>query len=141
METEELRIGICSSTSVFHGKPAWLMAEGPVIFIGKEVNIPTKAKEHRNKLRMSRCHFLLDFFDGDPSCGTSLSWLDLVPDKRGWDAVHIRLEKRWPSNYRPTPEEIVQEICTILDKIPEEGFQQWLDRMTPPGWTLKTEAR
>lgn len=142
---QELRIGIYDCTDAFHGQLGGLTIEGFITFTLKEVVIPEESQ--RETLRKSRCHFFIDFHqEVGPWGGVSLMWNELIPDRRGWDCLfmggrNIALKKRWPVEHPPTNEEILEEISGMLSKLPSAKFQEWLDRMTPPGWTLKAEER
>lgn len=144
-DQQELRVGICTCSSVFNGQLVGTDIDiSGTSFRVQEVSIDKGSQ--MASIRSNRPHLFLDVDPWRDSIKTELLLVHMISHHRRIDTVLLgmprglankrsQLEKVWLGRI-PAVEGIIESIPEILNQIYENRFDLWLARMTPPGWTL-----
>lgn len=141
--TEQLRVGICECTDAFGDR-----LEGREVRVGERsltvVQVPIGGENHTPDIVALRAHFFLDTLPRVNGADTVLRQINLYVDPQtGVDLVRINhrtSHTQWWDGI-PTLNAVIEGMAKILGNMGEPKLGQWLDRMTPAGWTMPAVQR
>lgn len=139
---QELRVGICECTDAFGDRLNGRQIDLPSHSL-RLVQVPIGGVDHIPDIRTFRTHFFLDTVDY--SGETRLNQIKFHSPKipAGEELVrvgHKSDQSKWWGGTVPTPQAIVEAMATILGNMGSAKLGQWLDTMTPTGWTMPARS-